>query len=84
LEARIAHIERVYAPVELLDADILHGAAPLDAIEDHLLRLGRTVPTGFQEAPVRGAEKKASRREKENREWQWGSLNHTGDGVGCG
>jgi len=72
LEARTAHIERVYAPVELLDADILHGAAPLDAIEDHLLRLGCTVPTGFQEAPVRGAEKKASRREKRIENGSWG------------
>ena len=34
-----AYIESVYAPVERLDADILHCAAPLDAIEDHLLRL---------------------------------------------
>jgi hypothetical protein len=49
---RAAHIERVYASVELLDTDILHCAAPLYAIEDHLLRLGRIVSAGFQEAPI--------------------------------
>jgi hypothetical protein len=52
-----AHIERVYTPVELLDADILGCASPLNAIEDHLLRLGRIVSASFQEAPVGGAEK---------------------------
>jgi len=61
---RTAHIERVYTPVELLDADILHCASPLNAIEDHLLRLGRIVSAGFQEAPVRHAEKA---RERENK-----------------
>lgn len=64
---RSAHIERVYAPVELLDADILRCAAPLDAIKDHLLRLGRIVSAGFQEAPAgvrRAREKrKGARRE---------------------
>ena len=58
---RTAHIERVYAPVELLDADILHRASPLDAIEDHLLRLGRIVSAGFQETPVCAARRKRGR-----------------------
>jgi hypothetical protein len=63
---RTAHIERVYTPVELLDADILHCASPLNAIEDHLLRLGRIVSARFQEAPVRRAEK-AKERENDKR-----------------
>jgi len=54
---RTAYIERVYEPVELLNADVFHCASPLDAIEDHLLCLGRIVPAGFQEAPVRRAER---------------------------
>ena len=58
---RTAHIERVYAPVELLDADILHRASPLDAIEDHLLRMGRIVSAGFQETPVCAARRKRGR-----------------------
>ena len=58
---RTAHIERVYAPVELLDADILHRASPLNAIEDHLLRLRRIVSAGFQETPVCAARRKRGR-----------------------
>jgi hypothetical protein len=58
---RTAHIERVYAPVELLDADILHRASPLNAIEDHLLRMGRIVSAGFQETPVCAARRKRGR-----------------------
>jgi hypothetical protein len=47
-----AHIERVYAPVEFLHPDVFHGAPPVDAINDHLLRLGRVVSSSLQEAPV--------------------------------
>ena len=49
---RTAHIERIYAPVKLLYPDIFHRAPPVDAIKDHLLRLGRIVSAGLQEAPV--------------------------------
>jgi hypothetical protein len=49
---RTAHIERIYAPVKLLYPDVFHRAPPVDAIKDHLLRLGRIVSAGLQEAPV--------------------------------
>jgi hypothetical protein len=49
---RTAHIERIYAPVKLLYPDIFHRPPPVDAIKDHLLRLGRTVSASLQEAPV--------------------------------
>jgi hypothetical protein len=48
---RTAYIERVYAPVEFLHPDVFHGAPPMDAINDHLLRLGRIVSASLQEAP---------------------------------
>jgi hypothetical protein len=49
---RTAHIERVYRPIQLLNPDVFHGASPMDAFKDHLFRLGRTVSTSLQEAPV--------------------------------
>jgi hypothetical protein len=63
-ERRRAHIKGVDTPVELLDSDVLHGATPTDAIEDHLLCLGRIVPTGLQEAPVQGTVKRDVKRDE--------------------
>lgn len=63
-ERRRAHIKGVDTPVELFDSDVLHGASPADAIEDHLLCLGRIVPTGLQEAPVKGTVKRGVKRDE--------------------
>ncbi len=46
------HIVRVDTPVEVFDADVLHGPSPMDAIKDHMFRLGWIISPSLQEAPV--------------------------------
>lgn len=46
------YIVWVDTPVELFDTDVLHSPSPMDAIKHHLLRMGRIVSPGLQEAPV--------------------------------
>ena len=46
------YIVWVDTTVELFDPYVLHSPSPMNAIEDHLLRMGCIVATSFQEAPV--------------------------------
>ena len=52
LAGDVTYIVRVDTPVELFDTEVLHSPSPMDAIEDHLLRVGCIVPPSLQEAPV--------------------------------
>jgi hypothetical protein len=61
-----AHIERVYEPVKLLDANVLHGAPPVNAIKDHLLRLGRIVSASLQKPPIKSRARETQSMQKKN------------------